>query len=98
LRNGCSSNDAICSRGSIWCSSIRRASPSPAPVALHGYSQDHRPDLRQMILAVVLYGEGRPVCSEMWPGNTAGVAGPLPVVARSSGARSDASASSPIAA
>ena len=31
----------------------------------HGYSKDHRPDLRQMILAVVLDGEGRPVCSEM---------------------------------
>src|SRR5262245_22603576 len=33
----------------------------------HGYSKDHRPDLRQMILAVLLDGEGRPVCSEMWP-------------------------------
>jgi hypothetical protein len=39
----------------------------------HGYSKDHLPDLRQMILAVVLDGEGRPVCSEMWPGNTADV-------------------------
>jgi hypothetical protein len=37
----------------------------------HGYSKDHRPDLRQMILAVLLDGDGRPVCSEMWPGNTA---------------------------
>ena len=36
----------------------------------HGYSKDHRPDLRQMILAVLLDGDGRPVCSEMWPGNT----------------------------
>ena len=26
----------------------------------HGYSKDHRPDLRQMVLAVVLDGEGRP--------------------------------------
>ena len=24
-----------------------------------------------MILAMLLYGEGRPVCIEMWPGNTA---------------------------
>ena len=39
----------------------------------HGYSKDHRPDLRQMILAVVIDGDGRPVCSEMWPGNTADV-------------------------
>jgi hypothetical protein len=53
-----------------------------AVLGRHGYSKDHRPDLRQMILAVVLDGEGRPVCSEMWPGNTADVAGLLPVVAR----------------
>jgi len=33
----------------------------------YGYSKDHRPDLRQMILAVVIDGYGRPVCSEMWP-------------------------------
>ena len=39
----------------------------------HGYSKDHRPDLRQMILAVLIDGAGRPVCSEMWPGNTADV-------------------------
>jgi hypothetical protein len=37
----------------------------------HGFSKDHRPDLRQMILAVVIDGDGHPVCSEMWPGNTA---------------------------
>ena len=48
----------------------------------HGYSKDHRPDLRQMILAVVLDGEGRPVCSEMWPGNTADVTSLVPVVDR----------------
>ena len=36
----------------------------------HGYSKDHRPDLHQMILAVLLDGNGRPVCTEMWPGNT----------------------------
>ena len=39
----------------------------------HGYSKDHRPDLRQMILAVLIDGDGRPVCSEMWPGNIADV-------------------------
>jgi transposase len=32
-----------------------------------GYSKDHRPDLRQMILAVILDGDGQPVCSEMCP-------------------------------
>jgi transposase len=31
----------------------------------HGYGKDHRPDLRQMILAVLIDGDGRPVCSEM---------------------------------
>jgi hypothetical protein len=48
----------------------------------HGYSKDHRPDLKQMILAVVIDGDGRPVCSEMWPGNTADVTTLLPVVDR----------------
>jgi hypothetical protein len=47
-----------------------------------GYSKDHRPDLRQMILAVVLDGDGRPVCCEMWPGNTADVTSLVPVVER----------------
>ena len=44
----------------------------------HGYSKDHRPDLRQMILAVLIDGDGRPVCSEMWPGNTADPSRTLP--------------------
>jgi len=48
----------------------------------HGYSKDHRPDLRQMILAVLIDGEGRPVCSEMWPGNTADVATLVPMIDR----------------
>ncbi len=48
----------------------------------HGYSKDHRPDLRQMILAVVIDGDGRPVCSEMWPGNTADVTTLVPVIDR----------------
>ena len=46
----------------------------------HGYSKDHRPDRRQMILAVLIDGNGRPVCSEMWPGNTADVATLIPVI------------------
>jgi len=48
----------------------------------HGYSKDHRPDLRQMILAVLIDGDGRPVCSEMWPGNTADVTTLIPVIER----------------
>ena len=47
-----------------------------------GYSKDHRPDLKQMILAVLIDGDGRPVCSEMWPGNTADVTTLPPVIDR----------------
>jgi Transposase DDE domain len=48
----------------------------------HGHSKDHRPDLKQMILAVVIDGEGRPICTEMLPGNTADMTVLLPVVDR----------------
>ena len=48
----------------------------------HGYSKDHRADLRQMVLAVVLDDEGRRVCTEMLSGNTAGTMVLLPMVDR----------------
>ena len=48
----------------------------------HGYSKDHRPDLKQMILAVVIDGEGRPVRTEMAAGNTSDSTVLLPVVDR----------------
>ena len=35
-----------------------------------------------MILAVLIDGDGRPVCSEMWPGNTADVTTLMPVIDR----------------
>lgn len=47
-----------------------------------GHNKDHRPDLKQMVLAVILDGEGRPVCCELWPGNTADVSTLVPVVDR----------------
>jgi hypothetical protein len=47
-----------------------------------GFSKDHRPDLNQMILAVLLDGDGRPVCTEMWPGNTADVTSLIPAIDR----------------
>jgi hypothetical protein len=47
-----------------------------------GFSKDHRPDLNQMILAVLLDGDGRPVCTEMWPGNTADVGSLIPAIDR----------------
>ncbi len=47
-----------------------------------GYSKDHRPDLMQMIVGVVIDADGRPVCSEMWPGNTADASVLVPVIDR----------------
>ena len=53
-----------------------------ATLGRHGKSKDHRPDLRQVIVGVVLDGEGRPICSETWPGNATDVKSLLPVVDR----------------
>ena len=47
-----------------------------------GHSKDFRPDLAQMVLALVIDAQGRPICTEMVPGNTADVTVLLPVVAR----------------
>ncbi len=48
----------------------------------HGHSRDHRPDLRQMVVGMVLDLEGRPICTELWPGNTTDVTTLLPIVDR----------------
>lgn len=42
-------------------------------IGQRGYSKDHRPDLKQLVVGMVLDSEGYPVCCEMWPGNTADV-------------------------
>jgi Transposase DDE domain len=47
-----------------------------------GHSKDYRPQLNQMIVAVIIDQNGRPVCSEMWPGNTADVTTLVPGVDR----------------
>jgi transposase len=47
-----------------------------------GHSKDHRPDLMQMIVAVVMDQRGRPLCCEMWPGNTTDVTALIPVIDR----------------
>lgn len=47
-----------------------------------GYSKDHRPDLNQVIVGAVLDGRGRPICCEMWPGNTTDVKTLIPVAQR----------------
>ena len=46
-----------------------------------GRSKDRRPDCHQMVLGLVLDQDGRPVCSEMWPGNVSDVTA-LEAVAR----------------
>jgi transposase len=51
-------------------------------VGQHGHSKDHRPDLKQMVVGMVLDRNGNPVCSELWPGNTADVKSLVPIVER----------------
>jgi hypothetical protein len=53
-----------------------------ATLGENGFSKDFRPDLKQMILGLVIDGEGWPICTEMWPGNTADVATLLNVIDR----------------
>jgi transposase len=48
----------------------------------YGHSKDHRPDLKQMVVGVVLDRAGYPLCSEMWPGNTPDVKSLVPIVER----------------
>lgn len=47
-----------------------------------GHSRDHRPDLKQMVVGAVIDSKGKPVCCEMWPGNTADVTSLIPVIER----------------
>ncbi|HEV1992978.1 MAG TPA: IS1634 family transposase, partial [Candidatus Acidoferrum sp.] len=51
-------------------------------IGRRGHSKDHRPDLKQMVVGVVLDQNGNPVCSELWPGNTADVKSLVPIVER----------------
>lgn len=48
----------------------------------YGHSKDHRPDCKQMVVGVILDGEGRPLCCELWPGNVTDVKTLIPVVDR----------------
>lgn len=51
-------------------------------IGQRGYSKDHRPDLKQMVVAMVLDDEARPVCCELLPGNTADIKTLIPVIDR----------------
>lgn len=48
-------------------------------IGQRGFSKDHRPDLKQMIVGAVIDDKGRPICCEMWPGNTTDVKTLIPV-------------------
>jgi transposase len=47
-----------------------------------GHSKDHRPDLNQMVVGTLINDDGRPICCEIWPGNTADVKTLIPVADR----------------
>ena len=47
-----------------------------------GFSKDHRPDLNQMVVGAIIDDKGRPICCEMWPGNTTDVKTLIPVIER----------------
>ncbi len=38
-----------------------------------GHNKDHHPELKQMVVGAAIDGNGRPICCELWPGNTADV-------------------------
>jgi hypothetical protein len=53
-----------------------------ASIGQYGNSKDKRPDRRQMVVGAVLDTRGRPICCELWPGNTTDVKTLVPIVDR----------------
>lgn len=51
-------------------------------IGAYGHSKDHRPDLKQMVVGIVIDSTGRPICCELWPGNTTDVKTLIPVIDR----------------
>jgi hypothetical protein len=51
-------------------------------IGQRGHTKDHRPDLKQMVVGMAVDVQGRPICCEMWPGNTADVTTLVPIVKR----------------
>lgn len=49
-------------------------------IGQRGFSKDHRPDLKQMLVGAVIDDKGQPICCEMWPGSTTDVKTLLPIV------------------
>ncbi len=51
-------------------------------IGKRGFSKDHRPDLNQMVVGAIIDDKGKPICCEMWPGNTTDVKTLIPVIDR----------------
>lgn len=51
-------------------------------IGQRGHNKDGRPDLKQMVVGLVMDSEGRPIFCELWPGNTTDVKTLIPVVDR----------------
>ena len=51
-------------------------------IGAYGHSKDHRPDLKQMVVGMIIDDSGRPICCELWPGNTTDVKTLLPIIDR----------------
>ena len=49
-------------------------------IGKRGHSKDHRSDLNQMVVGAIIDDKGKPVCCEMWPGNTTDVKTLIPVI------------------
>ncbi len=85
-RNLCFSAAGICSPtcplAFFDTTSLYFEGPGGESLGQLGYSKDHRPDRRQIIVGAVLTGDGRPVCCELWPGNFPDTKALLPVVDR----------------
>jgi len=51
-------------------------------IGKRGFSKVHRSDLNQMVVGAIIDDKGKPVCCEMWPGNTTDVKTLIPVTDR----------------
>jgi transposase len=51
-------------------------------VGARGHNKDGHPELKQMIVGVVMDSQGNPLCCEMWPGNTSDVTTLVPIADR----------------
>lgn len=51
-------------------------------IGAYGHSKDHRPDLKQMVVGAIIDHQGKPLCCELWPGNTTDVKTLLPIIDR----------------